>query len=68
MKDKSFINFAAGALIGAGITWLFSSKEGKQLVDKLKTKAVDLADEFKKESSSVEEELYGFGKKLTDNE
>lgn len=45
-----------GATIGAGLTWLFTSDEGKELVNKIKDKATDLKDELEKKASTIFED------------
>ena len=54
MKNKTGLSFVLGAIIGAGITWLFTSKEGKELLEKAKGKANDLGDEIKKQLTSLQ--------------
>lgn len=56
MKNKTGLSFLLGAIIGAGIAWLFTSKEGKELVERAKVKANDLADEIKKGVTSLQQE------------
>ncbi|MES2780959.1 MAG: YtxH domain-containing protein [Bacteroidota bacterium] len=56
MKNKTGLSFILGAFIGAGIAWLFTSKEGKELVEKAKGKANDLAGEIKKQLASLQQE------------
>ncbi len=46
MKIKDIGLFFAGAAVGAGLTWLFTTDDGKELLDKLKEKAVDFKDEL----------------------
>ena len=56
MKNKAGLSFVLGAIIGAGITWLFTSKEGKEWVEKAKEKANDLGDEMKKQLATLQKE------------
>jgi len=49
MKQKGLITFLGGAIVGAGLTWLFTSKQGKELVEKVKSKGDHLKDELLKE-------------------
>ncbi|MES2558236.1 MAG: YtxH domain-containing protein [Bacteroidota bacterium] len=53
MKNKTGLGVVLGAIIGAGLTWLFTSKEGKELVAKTKEKASELADEISKRLASA---------------
>jgi gas vesicle protein len=45
MKGKDVGFFLLGAAVGAGIAWLFTSNEGKELL----IKAKDIADEWKED-------------------
>lgn len=54
MKNKTGLSFVLGAIIGAAITWLYTSKEGKQLVAKAKNKVDDLGDEINKMVNSLQ--------------
>lgn len=56
MKNKTGISFVLGAIIGAGIAWLFTSKEGKEVLEKTKEKANQLADEINKRLASLQQE------------
>lgn len=38
MKQSNWLSFLLGALAGAGITWLFTSKEGKAWLAKMQEK------------------------------
>ena len=53
MKSRNLITFMAGAAVGAGLLWLFSSDEGKELLTKLKDKASHLKDELEKDLKEV---------------
>jgi len=59
MKGKDIGSILLGAAIGAGLVWLFTSDEGKELVNKMKDKVSDLKDDlekdFKKASKSFED-------------
>ena len=45
MSDKKNLwPFLLGAAVGAGITWLFASKEGKETLSNLKKKADEMKD------------------------
>jgi hypothetical protein len=59
MKKNSWLTFIAGAAVGAGITWLLSSKEGKQIIEQLSDKGNDL-------KNKAEEELAGLNKQIND--
>lgn len=54
MKNKTGLSFVLGAIIAAAITWLFTSKEGKQLVAKAKNNVDDLGDEINKMVNSLQ--------------
>ena len=46
MSDKKNLwPFLLGAAVGAGITWLFASKEGKETLSHLKKKAEEMKDD-----------------------
>ena len=46
MSDKKNLwPFLLGAAVGAGITWLFASKEGKETLSHLKKKADEMKDD-----------------------
>jgi len=46
MSDKKNLwPFLLGAAVGAGITWLFVSKEGKETLSNLKKKADEMKDD-----------------------
>ena len=57
MKNKSWITFLSGALLGAGLTWLFTSKDGKALVQKMKKGGEDLKDHLLKDIDGLKEKL-----------
>jgi len=57
MKNNGWLTFVAGALVGAGIAWLFTSKEGKELRDKLKQKGEDLKDEAQREWEALKKQV-----------
>ncbi len=57
MKNKSWITFLSGALLGAGLTWLFTSKEGKAWIQKMKTGGEDLKDQLLKDIDGLKEKL-----------
>ncbi len=44
-NNKNFWPFLLGTAVGAGITWLFASKDGKETLNNLKKKAVEMKDE-----------------------
>lgn len=54
------IFFLAGALAGAGVAWLLTSDEGKELLADLKSKAADIGkdivDEIRKAKQEPAEE------------
>jgi gas vesicle protein len=56
MKNQTGISFALGAIIGAGITWLFTSKEGKEMLKQVKKKSEDLGEEIRSRISSMQNE------------
>jgi gas vesicle protein len=49
MKSKDIGSILLGAAIGAGLIWLFTSDDGKELISKIKEKASDLKDELEKD-------------------
>ena len=49
MKGKDIGSILFGAAIGAGLVWLFTSDEGKEIVNKMKDKVSDLKDELEKD-------------------
>jgi hypothetical protein len=53
MNQRNLLLFLAGALVGAGVTWLFTSEEGKNLMAELESKAKDLRDDLEKEISKA---------------
>ncbi len=59
MKNNHWLSFLTGALVGAGVTWLLTSKEGKEMVSKLSSKGKELKDK-------VEEELAGLNEQIND--
>jgi len=64
-KSKLFLAFGAGALVGAGLLALFTTDEGKALVEKAKGKAGDMAGDLKKKFNDLENDLTDF---LRDND
>ena len=48
-KSGNFLTFLLGAVAGAAITWLFTSEEGKKIVNKAKEKGKDFKDEMEAE-------------------
>lgn len=54
-QNKNILTFLFGAAIGAAITWLFTSEDGKKIVAESKEKAKqwkdDLKDKMKADSS-----------------
>ena len=63
MKNNHWLSFLSGALIGAGITWLLTSKEGKEVVDKVTTKGKDLKDKMAEELTGLSEQLNDWSNK-----
>jgi gas vesicle protein len=57
MKNNGWLGFIAGALVGAGIAWLFTSKEGKELREKIKSKGEDLKDEAQREWEALKKQV-----------
>jgi hypothetical protein len=57
MKNSGWIPFISGALIGAGITWLFTSKEGKEIVEQIGGKGKDLKGKLDEELADLQEKL-----------
>lgn len=51
------MTFLAGALIGAGLTWLFTSKEGKEWLQKVKTGGEDFKDDLLKEIEELKQKM-----------
>lgn len=41
-KDKNLLSLLAGAAIGAGLTYLFTTKKGQNIRDKAKETATDI--------------------------
>lgn len=56
MKNQTGLSFALGAIIGAGITLLFTSKEGKEMIKQVKKKSEDLGEEISRRISSSKNE------------
>jgi gas vesicle protein len=56
MKNKSGLNFLLGAAVGAFITWLFTSKQGKELRDKAQETISDLTDEIKQKVAALQDD------------
>ncbi len=54
-QNKNLLTFLFGAAIGAAVTWLFTSEEGKKIVAETKEKAKEwkeeLADKFNSKES-----------------
>lgn len=63
MKNNHWLSFLGGALLGAGITWLLTSKEGKEVVDKLTEKGKDLKDKVAEELAGLNEQLNDWSNK-----
>jgi hypothetical protein len=63
MKNNHWLSFLGGALVGAGITWLLTSKEGKEVVDKVTTKGKDLKDKVAEELAGLNEQLNDWSNK-----
>ncbi len=59
MKSKDIGSLLVGAAIGAGLVWLFTSDDGKEMIAKIKDKVSDLKDEMgndlKKASNAFED-------------
>ncbi len=55
MKNKDIASFLVGAALGAGLAWLFTSDEGKELVNKMKEKASALKDNLEEEISKAKQ-------------
>ncbi|MEI6507454.1 MAG: YtxH domain-containing protein [Bacteroidota bacterium] len=55
MKNKDIASFLVGAAVGAGLAWLFTSDEGKELVNKMKEKASALKDNLEEEISKAKQ-------------
>jgi hypothetical protein len=62
MKNNSWFTFITGALIGAGITWLFTSKEGKEMVAKMKSKGEDLKADTAENLADLKQRLHNLTK------
>ena len=62
MKNNSWFTFITGALIGAGITWLFTSKEGKEMVATLKSKGEDLKADTAEKLADLKQRLHNLTK------
>jgi hypothetical protein len=62
MKNNSWFTFITGALVGAGITWLFTSKEGKEVVATLKSKGEDLTADTAKNLADLKQRLHNLTK------
>jgi hypothetical protein len=63
MKNNHWLSFVSGALIGAGITWLLTSGEGKEVVDKVTAKGKDLKDKITAELDGLNEQLNDWSNK-----
>jgi len=59
-KSKVFLAFGAGALVGAGLAALFATDEGKELVEKAKKEAGDIAEDLKKTFAGLQDEFAEF--------
>lgn len=59
MKNNGWLGFIAGAAIGAGIVWLFTSREGKEFMEKMKNMGEDLRDEAEKEWEELKKHIDG---------
>lgn len=57
MKSNSIVAFVAGVLAGAGITWLLTSKEGKEATSRIKEKGKAIADDLASEISEIEQQI-----------
>lgn len=57
MKSNSIVAFITGALAGAGITWLLTSKEGKEATDKLKEQGKKVVDQLATEIGELEQQV-----------
>ena len=57
MKGKDTGLLILGAAIGAGLVWLFTSDDGKELISKIKDKAANLKDELENEMKSASEKF-----------
>jgi gas vesicle protein len=62
MKNNSWFTFITGALVGAGITWLFTSKEGKEMVAKMKSKGEDLKADTAEKLADLKQRLHNLTK------
>ena len=65
MKNNHWLSFLGGALVGAGITWLLTSKEGKEVIDKVTIKGKDLKDKVAEELAGLNEQLNDWSKKTS---
>ncbi|MCU0440942.1 MAG: YtxH domain-containing protein [Bacteroidia bacterium] len=57
IKSNSVLTFVAGVLAGAGITWLLTSKEGKEATNKIKEKGKAIADDLANELNELEQQM-----------
>jgi hypothetical protein len=57
MKQKNLITFLGGALVGAGLTWLFTSKEGKEWLQKFKSGSADLKSKLVAEMDELKQQM-----------
>jgi 2-keto-3-deoxy-galactonokinase len=63
MKNNHWFSFLSGALIGAGITWLLTSKEGKEVVGKITSKGNELKDKLADELAQLNEQINEWSEK-----
>jgi len=61
-KNNSLTALVAGVVIGAAVTYLFTTKEGRKLKDKLIEEGSHLIDKVKEGLEEVEEEVEDKGK------
>ncbi len=58
-QNKNLLTFLFGAAIGAAVTWLFTSEEGKKIVAETKEKAKEwkeeLGDKFNSKESDTKQ-------------
>ncbi len=55
-QNKNVLTFLFGAAIGAAVTWLFTSEDGKKIVAETKEKAKQWKDELGDKFNSKESE------------
>jgi gas vesicle protein len=53
-QNKNLLTFLFGAAIGAAVTWLFTSEEGKKIVAETKEKAKEWKEELGDKFNSKE--------------